>query len=174
MRADRLAWPRRNAARRYLEVSLTGWAYFVTTGRSGSSLHKHGVQFRTPTPSTTAHHPGGSSTSWRALPNGARADRRGTRAGLKSPSSLAARQAAAEVMITRSSRQEAWPAGAAQGRGQEPRRVHSDAVPLGASLHARLACFIFRFLRRPQKHTRPIEYKCLLNRTDNFRCVIYR
>ncbi|WP_218277319.1 hypothetical protein, partial [Pseudomonas sp. DP16D-R1] len=24
-----------------------------------------------------------------------------------------------------------------------------DAVPLGASLHARLACFIFRFLRRP-------------------------
>ncbi|MCS7704905.1 hypothetical protein N1E94_31840, partial [Pseudomonas aeruginosa] len=25
----------------------------------------------------------------------------------------------------------------------------SDAVPLGASLHARLACFIFRFLRRP-------------------------
>jgi hypothetical protein len=39
--------------------------------------------------------------------------------------------------------------GAAQGRGQEPRRVHSDAVPLGASLHARLACFIFRFLRRP-------------------------
>ncbi|WP_353846923.1 recombinase family protein [Pantoea sp.] len=36
-------------------------------------------------------------------------------------------------------------------RGQEPRRVHSDAVPLGASLHARLACFIFRFLRRPHK-----------------------
>jgi DNA invertase Pin-like site-specific DNA recombinase len=31
--------------------------------------------------------------------------------------------------------------GAAQD-GQEPRRVHSDAVPLGASLHARLACFI--------------------------------
>ena len=41
--------------------------------------------------------------------------------------------------------------GAAQGRGQEPRRVHSDAVPLGASLHARLACFIFRFLRRPRE-----------------------
>jgi DNA invertase Pin-like site-specific DNA recombinase len=32
--------------------------------------------------------------------------------------------------------------GVPQGRGQEPRRVHSDAVPLGASLHARLACFI--------------------------------
>jgi hypothetical protein len=31
--------------------------------------------------------------------------------------------------------------GCRPGRGQEPRRVHSDAVPLGASLHARLACF---------------------------------
>jgi hypothetical protein len=41
-------------------------------------LHKHGVQFRaSPTPSTPAHHPGGSSsTSWQPCRNGARADRR--------------------------------------------------------------------------------------------------
>lgn len=40
--------------------------------------------------------------------------------------------------------------GAAQGRGQEPRRAHFDAVPLGACLRARLTCFIIRFLKRPQ------------------------
>ena len=39
--------------------------------------------------------------------------------------------------------------GAAQGRGQEPRRAHFDAVPLGACLRARLTCFIIRFLKRP-------------------------
>jgi hypothetical protein len=37
---------------------------------------------------------------------------------------------------------------AAQGRGQESRRVCSYAVPLGANLDARLAYFKFRFLRR--------------------------
>lgn len=38
---------------------------------------------------------------------------------------------------------------ACQGRGQEPRRVRSYAVPLGASLGTRLAYNFFRFLRRP-------------------------
>jgi hypothetical protein len=37
---------------------------------------------------------------------------------------------------------------AAKGRGQEPRRVHSDALSLGASLSARLA-YDFRVLKRP-------------------------
>ena len=36
-----------------------------------------------------------------------------------------------------------------QGRSQEPRRVRSDAVPLGACLRARLAYDFFRFLKRP-------------------------
>ena len=39
----------------------------------------------------------------------------------------------------------------AQGGGQEPQRVHSYALSLGASLSARLAYFAIRFLKLPQR-----------------------
>ena len=42
----------------------------------------------------------------------------------------------------------------AQGRWQEPRRVNPYPVSMGASFSAGLACFIFRFLKRPRVELR--------------------
>ena len=69
--------------------------------------------------------------------NGARADRRAhpRRAGSRQAARPQRRpQAEDDRQQDRVGQEAAVPAGAAQGRGQEPRRVHSDAVPLGASL----------------------------------------
>jgi len=48
---------------------------------------------------------------------------------------------------------------ACQGRSQEPRRVRSYAVPLGASLGAALTYFKFRFLRRPLNEVTSLKSK---------------
>jgi len=51
---------------------------------------------------------------------------------------------------------------ACQGRSQEPRRVRSYAVPLGASLGAALTYFKFRFLRRPLNEVTSLKSKIVL------------
>ena len=51
----------------------------------------------------------------------------------------------------------------AQGRGQKPRRVHSDLIMLDTSLRACLAYDFFRFLRRPlesHRYGRPSNCCC--------------
>lgn len=55
----------------------------------------------------------------------------------------------------------------AQGRGQEPWCVHSDAIPLGSGFDSRLAYFAIRFLRRPLL---PNHFKRRLN--DNNQIAI--
>ncbi|STL60992.1 Resolvase domain-containing protein [Escherichia coli] len=152
-RADRLAWPRRSKccakAILWSSGSSTGWA-----GRSSNwsnlvgDLHKHGVQFRSLTDSIDTGTPSGRfffhvMASLAEMERELTVER--TRAGLEVAKQLG-RKGGRKPKMTDSKigvgQEAAGQRGAAQGRGQEPRRVHSDAVPLGASLHARLACFI--------------------------------
>ena len=72
-----------------------------------------------------------------------------TRAGLEVARQLGRKPPQDDRQQGRVSQEAAGKRRPPQGRGQEPRRVHSDALPLGACLCARLACFKFRFLRRP-------------------------
>jgi DNA invertase Pin-like site-specific DNA recombinase len=117
-------------------------------------LHKHGVQFRSLTDSIDTGTPSGRFF-FHVMASLAEMERELTvehprRAGSRQAARPQRRpQAEDDRQQDRVGQEAAGQRGAAQGRGQEPRRVHSDAVPLGASLHARLACFIFRFLRRP-------------------------
>ena len=117
-------------------------------------LHKHGVQFRSLTDSIDTGTPSGRfffhvMASLAEMERELTVER--TRAGLEVAKQLGRKGGCKAEDDRQQDRvgQSCWPAGCRPGRGQEPRRVHSDAVPLGASLHARLACFIFRFLRRP-------------------------
>ncbi len=110
-------------------------------------LHKHGVQFRSLTDSIDTGTPSGRfffhvMASLAEMERELTVER--TRAGLEVAKQLG-RKGGRKPKMTDSkieSARSCWPAGCRPGRGQEPRRVHSDAVPLGASLHARLACFI--------------------------------
>jgi DNA invertase Pin-like site-specific DNA recombinase len=124
-------------------------------------LHKHGVQFRSLTDSIDTGTPSGRfffhvMASLAEMERELTVER--TRAGLEVAKQLG-RKGGRKPKMTDSKIESAKkllasgvpPKDVAKNLGQEPRRVHSDAVPLGASLHARLACFIFRFLRRPHR-----------------------
>ncbi len=119
-------------------------------------LHKHGVQFRSLTDSIDTGTPSGRfffhvMASLAEMERELTVER--TRAGLEVAKQLG-RKGGRKPKMTDSKIESAKkllasgvpPKDVAKNLG---RRVHSDAVPLGASLHARLACFIFRFLRRP-------------------------
>jgi DNA invertase Pin-like site-specific DNA recombinase len=127
-------------------------------------LHKHGVQFRSLTDSIDTGTPSGRfffhvMASLAEMERELTVER--TRAGLEVATARPQRRPQAEDdrQQDRVGQEAAGQRGAAQGRGQEPRRVHSDAVPLGASLHARLAWFIFRFLRRPNCYSAHLQYR---------------
>ncbi len=115
-------------------------------------LHKQGVQFKSLTDSIDTGTPSGRFF-FHVMASLAEMEREliveRTRAGLDVARQLGRKGGRKPKMTDRVSQETAGQRRSAKRRGQEPRRIRSYALPLGASVSARLACFKFRFLQRP-------------------------